>query len=248
MTFIDTFVDGYWERRRRRALKGRERAHDLALVLDVLMERRGAARRPEGRGRTSPVGQSSAVCDRSEHGSSRTTRESPRTFEQDRSDKHPLQRTKGNEQTGASGPDYSTILVAVDGSEGSRRVGEHAVYLAEKLGARLFILGVVNKHLAFRGGIHYGNIMTELQWECRVAVDSVKKTAGESGVAYEERLVPGQPWEVIVGVAGKALADCIVMGSLRTSLLLETSLLDRALTGGMQRRVIRHAGRPVLIV
>ncbi len=121
------FIDRYWEWRRRRALKAEERAHGLALVLEVLMERRGVTRRPEGRERASPAGQS---------------------------DKYPLQWTEEDEQTGANSPGYSTILVAVDGSEGSRRVGEHAVYLAEKLGARLFILGVVNKHLAFRGGIY----------------------------------------------------------------------------------------------
>lgn len=215
------FIDRYWEWRHRRALKAEERAHGLALVLEVLMERRGVTRRPEERERASPAGQS---------------------------DKYPLQWTEEDEQTGANSPGYSTILVAVDGSEGSRRVGEHAVYLAKKLGARLFILGVVNKHLAFRRGIHYGGIMTELQWESRVAVEGVKKMADKSGVAYEERLVLGRPWEAIVEVAGEVWADCIVMGSLRTSLLLQTSLVDRTLTGGVQRRVIRHAGRPVLIV
>ena len=68
--------------------------------------------------------------------------------------------------------------MAADGSE-DRWVGERAVYLAEKLGTRLSILGIMNRHLlAFRGGIHYGNSTTELRWESRVAVDGVKKLAG----------------------------------------------------------------------
>ena len=70
------------------------------------------------------------------------------------------------------------LLVSADGCE-DRWAGEHAVYLAGKLGARLSIPGIMNRHLlAFRGGIHYGNSTTELRWESRVAVDGVKKLAG----------------------------------------------------------------------
>jgi hypothetical protein len=60
-----TFVDRYWEWRWRRALKAslrsRERARELALVADVLMERRGISRRPGDRELALPVGEAAAA-------------------------------------------------------------------------------------------------------------------------------------------------------------------------------------------
>lgn len=46
-------------------------------------------------------------------------------------------------------PKYSKILVPTDGSDYSLNAGQHAVYLAKALGAKVYVLNVVNADLAF---------------------------------------------------------------------------------------------------
>ncbi len=143
---------------------------------------------------------------------------------------------------------YARLLVVTDGSGPSLRVGEHAVYLAKSLDAELFVLRVVNKHLAFRSGLYYGRLMAELELESAAAARDIERMASESSVRHEGLVARGRPWQVIVRAAEEVEADYIVMGPLRASTLLETSVVDRALTGGACRRVLRYAGCPVLLV
>ena len=143
---------------------------------------------------------------------------------------------------------YARLLVVTDGSGPSLRAGEHAVNLAKNLGAELFVLRVVNEHLAFRSGLYYGKFMAELEQESAAAARDIKRMASKSGVRHEGLVARGRPWEVIVRAAEEVEADCIVMGPLRASALLETSAVDRALTGGACRKVIGHARCPVLVV
>lgn len=159
----------------------------------------------------------------------------------------PFSRPKGGESL-AEDRDYTRLLVATDGSGPSLRAGEHAVNLAKNLGAELFVLRVVNKHLAFRSGLYYGRFMAELEQESMTVARDIKRMASESGVRHEGLVAWGRPWQVIVRAAEEVEADCIVMGPLRASALLETSAVDRALTGGACSKVLGHARCPVLVV
>ncbi len=159
----------------------------------------------------------------------------------------PFSRPKGGESV-AEDHNYARLLIATDGSGPSLRVGEHAVYLAKSLDAELFVLRVVNKHLAFRSGLYYGRLMAELERESAAAACDIERMASESGVRHEGLVVRGRPWQVIVRAAEEVEADYIVMGPLRASALLETSLVDRMLTGGACGRVLRRAHCPVLVV
>lgn len=156
-------------------------------------------------------------------------------------------KPKGGESV-AENHNYARLLIATDGSGSSLRVGEHAVYLAKSLDAELFVLRVVNKHLAFRSGLYYGRLMAELERESAAAARDIERMASECGVRYEGLVARGRPWQVIVLAAEEVEADCIVMGPLRASALLETSVVDLALTGGACGRVLRHAHCPVLVV
>lgn len=159
----------------------------------------------------------------------------------------PFSKPKGGESV-AENHNYARLLIATDGSGPSLRVGEHAVYLAKSLDAELFVLRVVNKHLAFRSGLYYGRLMAELERESAAAARDIERMASESGVRHEGLVARGRPWQVIVRAAEEVEADCIVMGPLRPSALLETSVVDRALTGGACSRILRHAHCPVLVV
>lgn len=138
--------------------------------------------------------------------------------------------------------------MVTDGSGPSLRAGEHAVYLAKNLGAELFVLRVVNKHLAFRSGLYYGKFMAQLEQESAATARDIGRMASQSGVRHEGLVARGRPWQVIVRAAEEVEADCIVMAPLWASALLETSAVDRTLTGGACREVLRHARCPVLVV
>jgi nucleotide-binding universal stress UspA family protein len=159
----------------------------------------------------------------------------------------PSSGPKGGESV-AEKRNYARLLVVTDGSGPSLKAGEHAVNLARNLGAELFVLRVVNMNLAFRSGLYYARFMAELEQESTVVARDIKRMASQSGVRHEGLVARGRPWQVIVRAAEEVEADCIVMGSLRASALLETSAVDRALTGGACRRVLGHAPCPVLVV
>lgn len=165
-----SFVDRYWEWRRRRALEAplgsQERARELALVAEVVMEHRGVTGRPQGREQEPPADQSPAASELSGPAPSRATRNGLR-----KSWKTPVRWTGGDGQTGANGPGYSAVLAAIDGTSSSAEVGRHAVRLAENLGAKLFVLSFVNARPASRTGVYRSLALAELERDSREAAD-----------------------------------------------------------------------------
>jgi len=144
---------------------------------------------------------------------------------------------------GVLGPlGYSTLLVATDGSASSSRAGEHAVYLAESLVTKLVILSVVHVFMEFHSGIHYGAAVKELERAGKEATREIAALATESDVECEEFVVTAAPARAIATVAEDAGADLIVVGT------APASRLERALPSSVSESVIRHAGRPVLVV
>ncbi len=112
----------------------------------------------------------------------------------------PFSRPKGGESV-AEDHNYARLLIVTDGSGPSLRAGEHAVYLAKSLDAELFVLRVVNKHLAFRSGLYYGRFMAELERESATAARDIERMASQSGVRHEGLVARGRPWQVIVRAA-----------------------------------------------
>lgn len=139
-------------------------------------------------------------------------------------------------------PNYSTFLVATDGSKASMSAGEHAVSLARALGARLVVLSVVEADRAFRAGIYYGDGARGLAQDCREATRKIRDLATEAGVECEEMVLEGRPDRTIIAVAEEVGADCLILGSGGASRPV------RALLGSASEKVLRHAGRPVLVV
>ena len=95
---------------------------------------------------------------------------------------------EGPEQVG-----YSRILIATDGSACSALAGRHAIYLAERLGAELFVLYVVNVARAFHTGIHYGEAVADLERFGTEATARIREMAEKRGVRCEVRVVSGRP-------------------------------------------------------
>jgi nucleotide-binding universal stress UspA family protein len=167
------------------------------------------------------------------------------------SDQSSVQRTEWKTQriAGVPGRDtsgYSTILVAIDGSESSAQAGRHAVDLAKSLQAVLVVFSVINVELAPRTGIHRILALAELERDSWVVARQTKELADESGVECEGWSAwDPRPSRAIVGAAEEVKADCIVIGSPGTSAV--DRLFARAV-GGTHDKVIRQARCPVLSV
>jgi nucleotide-binding universal stress UspA family protein len=100
---------------------------------------------------------------------------------------HPASKARVLERRAASGfPEGPAVLVATDGSEVSLRAGEYAARLAAGLGAKLFALYVVDEHLAFHGGIHYGELVERLSEDGREATGRVLALVEKAGVECED--------------------------------------------------------------
>ncbi len=155
---------------------------------------------------------------------------------------HPASKARIFErrETGASqGP---AVLVATDGSEVSQRAGEYAARLADGLGAKLFVLYVVDEHLAFHSGVHYGELVERFSEDGREATGEVRASAEKAGVECEELIVLGRPDRAIIAAAEELGADPIVLGS------EGKSRMEHTLIGSVSEEVLRHANRTVLVV
>jgi nucleotide-binding universal stress UspA family protein len=155
---------------------------------------------------------------------------------------HPASKAAvlGRAQTGVR--EGRSVLVATDGSEVSMRAGEYAARLAGSLDAKLFVLYVVDEHLLFHSGIHYGEFVSRLSEDGREATAKVRALAEEAGVESEELIVFGRPEQTILSVAEEVGADPIFLGA------EGMSALEHTFIGSVSEGALRQANRTVLVV
>ncbi len=135
------------------------------------------------------------------------------------------------------------ILLATDGSKASFHAAEQAVHLAGQLGAKLYVLYVVDKRRAFHGGIHYSDDLQELRQAGKEATEKVVALAAKHGVQSEKHLVEGgRPARTILWAAEETGADYIMMGT------EGMSRLESIMIGDVAQEVLRNAERTVLLV
>lgn len=108
---------------------------------------------------------------------------------------------------------YKKILVAYDGSEGSRKALEHAIHLAKELGSQVSALWV-------RGSLpHYPETVDEVEEEKEAADSFLKKLTREllaisekQGIDIHADSRTGHPAKTIVDYAKEHGFDLIVLG------------------------------------
>lgn len=137
---------------------------------------------------------------------------------------------------------YRRILLGTDGSRCSLNAAEHAVYLAQELGARLYAVNAVNVERAFSAGIHFGEAVTELESDGKAATAAVEELASAAGVECEQILTSGRPHKALIKVSDEVDADLVVVGS------TGMNSLERALIGSESESLMRYSKRPVLLV
>ena len=137
---------------------------------------------------------------------------------------------------------FKKILLAYDGSEGSRLALERAVYLTAQFRSELFILSV--------GRIpEYAETVSETEEAKEQAnkyyekiLQSALEIVQERGIQAKTLIRYGKPAEEIVNTANEIGADLIVLGTKKHSPLV------RRLLGATADKVVDNAHCSVLVV
>jgi nucleotide-binding universal stress UspA family protein len=146
---------------------------------------------------------------------------------------------------------YDNILVPTDGSVTSEIAVDNAVDIAEKYGATIHALYVIDVDATSYGlgteqvdRIRQGNLddMPEVKEDAEEATHYVADAAEAAGVDYEEHIRVGEPARAIRNFVEDEDIDLIVMGS------HGRSGLSRVILGSVAEKVLRRTHLPVLVV
>ncbi|MCA9667186.1 MAG: universal stress protein [Myxococcales bacterium] len=139
-----------------------------------------------------------------------------------------------------------SILVPVDGSEGSRHAAVFAARLARATGAKLTLMHVYDIHSASSLGLRAlsREDMGDLtQRKSRASIDAALEAIGDTaGLEIERDGEIGDPATEIMAKAKRSEVELIVMGSRGLSPVKELLL------GSVSDRVMRGAPCPVTVV
>lgn len=135
---------------------------------------------------------------------------------------------------------FRTIVLALDGSEGSKRAIPVAKELAQRDGAKIVIAHVKEK-LAGKGGADVYPDEDEVQAEVRRQAKELSDTGTDTSVEMADVMVGG-PAHAIAEIADSADADLIVIGT------RGHSAVGGLLLGGVTHRLLHISHRPVLAV
>lgn len=135
---------------------------------------------------------------------------------------------------------FKTIVVAVDGSEGSKQAVAQAVELSRRAEATLVLAHVDERTIGKGGGpIHADE--DEIQASIRAQAEELSSQGITARVEVAD-VVLGGPAHAIEEIAAKTGADLIVAGT------RGHSAVAGLLLGSVTQRLLHIAGRPVLVV
>lgn len=137
---------------------------------------------------------------------------------------------------------FKRILVAYDGSDGSRVALKRGIELAKALGAELASVSV-EEHLPY-----YAASLSEVKGtkelvdeHFRMLTKQARDLAALGGVTMETMVVQGHEVEQIVATAREGHFDLLVVGHHGHSRIFERTM------GSTAQSIVRHAPCPVLV-
>ena len=146
---------------------------------------------------------------------------------------------------------YEKVLVPTDGSNVAESAVEHALDIAERYGAEvhaLYVVDIDSMSLALGAEqldrIETGRFdeMDEVREQADEATGYVADCADERGLEVVEHISSGRPHEKVASYAEGNDVDLVVMGS------HGRSGVKRALLGSVTERTLRETHVPVLVV
>lgn len=135
---------------------------------------------------------------------------------------------------------FKTIVLAQDGSEGSKKAVPVATELARQDGARI-VIAHVEQDIAGKGGGPIIATEDEIQSEIRKQAEELSADGFETSVEVRNLMVGG-PAHAIAEIADEAGADLIVAGS------HGHTAVGGFLLGSVTQRLLNVASCPVLVV
>jgi nucleotide-binding universal stress UspA family protein len=143
------------------------------------------------------------------------------------------------------GSGYETVLIPTDGSESARRATAQGVAIADRHGATVHALSVVDLSgvaAASNLGVSVPEVVGDLGEDGEAAVEAVADRCDRRGVDVRTRVTEGTPHRVIRDYVDDEGVDLVAMGTQgRTG-------LDRLVLGSVAERVLRTSSAPVLAV
>jgi nucleotide-binding universal stress UspA family protein len=152
---------------------------------------------------------------------------------------------------------YNKILLPTDGSENSKRVYKHALWIANKSDADIVIIYVIESHfLELSIGLPLSTLpmpderfYEEIRNEGKQIIDNFKQELDDiqcKGICKNTNLktiiTEGKPSNEIVNVLDKENIDLVVMGA------SGRHGLDRFVIGSVTEHVVRNARKPVMVI
>ena len=138
--------------------------------------------------------------------------------------------------------EFTNVLVAVDGSEGSGKALDAALSICAALGARLTALAVEGKLPAYAASLgEVDEVKQQKDDYFRGVLEDARASADERGVPITIDVVAGHAAEVISHYAAAHGHDLIVIGH-------RGHFLGDYLLGSTADRVAHHARCPVMVV
>jgi nucleotide-binding universal stress UspA family protein len=135
---------------------------------------------------------------------------------------------------------FKTIVLALDGSDGSRKAIPFATKLAQNDKAAILIAHVEERNLGKGGGpLHVDE--EEIKAEIRKQADELSAQGIDTSIQMVDVMLGG-PAHAIEEIANKAGADLIVLGT------RGHSPVAGLLLGSVTQRLLHIARRPVLAV
>ena len=139
---------------------------------------------------------------------------------------------------------FSRILVPVDGSDNSHRALDAALFLSEKLGAKVTAIHVMEDVPVLH--IESEKLLRELldayKKENLLVLSKCSEIATEKGLTIDTKLLQGNPSSAILDFCEKEKHDIIVMGSRGMGKFKELVL------GSVSSKVLHHSSCPVMII
>ena len=134
-----------------------------------------------------------------------------------------------------------SLIVGVDGSEGSRAAVDEAIDLAGNLGATLTFVFVRKPPSGWLGDPYYQRALTGDLVDARRAVAEAVETATTAGIGAYSEVLEGDPANELVSIADNRDVDMIVVGS------RGHNALAGAVLGSVSQSVSQHANRTVVV-
>ncbi|HEX3037046.1 MAG TPA: universal stress protein [Thermodesulfobacteriota bacterium] len=135
------------------------------------------------------------------------------------------------------------ILFPTDFSTYSEKAREYAIYLGEKLNAKIYLLHAIEPLDYYEVDEEIKRFYKEIEVEMEKKIEEEKETFEKKGLQAETNIVIGSRWRVINTFAKEKHIDLIIMGS--HGLKTETG---QVAVGTTSHKVVFTSPCPVLIV